>query len=68
MCTSGDSYITIDNYKSKKNRNVDDIRFEIKSDMKGPGVIMFALDHDEIHVGYNNSRLWYNIDLGTGRL
>ncbi|KAL9988969.1 hypothetical protein ACROYT_G003468 [Oculina patagonica] len=68
VCTSGDSYISIDNYQPKKNRAEDDIRFEFKSDMTGPGVIMWAQgDIDHLSVGYYQSRqLFYNIDLGSG--
>ena len=71
MCTSGDSYITIDNYKPKKNRDVDDIRFEFKSLMSAPGRIMTVEGYyvDHVSVGYNsNKRLWYNVNLGSGNM
>ncbi|KAL9988832.1 hypothetical protein ACROYT_G003320 [Oculina patagonica] len=68
VCTSGDSYITIDNYQSKKKRAVDDIRFEFKSEMSGPGLIMTAKGSyvDHVSVGYKNKRLWYSINVGSG--
>ena len=70
MCTSGDSYITINNYKSKKRQAVDGIRFEFKSHMTGTGLIMSAKGShvDYVSVGYKNRRLWYNVNLGSGKL
>lgn len=68
MCTSGNSYITINDFQSKKKRKVDDIRFEFKSHMTRPGVIMSAQGSfvDRMYVGYKDERLWYNINLGGG--
>ena len=68
MCTSGLSYITIDNYKSRKNRSQDDVRFEFKSSQSS-GMIMHAkgIHRDFIYVAYNDSTvLMLHIDLGSG--
>ncbi|XP_078366397.1 uncharacterized protein LOC144650566 isoform X1 [Oculina patagonica] len=68
VCTSGNSYITINDFQSKKKRKVDDIRFEFKSHMTRPGVIMSAQGSfvDRMYVGYKDERLGYNINLGGG--
>ena len=68
MCTSGLSYITVDNYEPKKNSKQDDIRFEFKSTQPS-GVIMHAksVQKDYIYVAYKDSNVFmYHIDLGTG--
>ena len=70
MCTSGDSYITINNYKPKKKRATDDIRFEFKSATALSGLIIFANGSyvDNVYVGLANKRLWYGVDLGSGNV
>lgn len=68
ICTSGLSYVTIDNYKPRNDQRQDDIRFEFKT-TQSSGIFMYAkgLYRDYIHVGYNDSRVFmYHIDLGTG--
>ena len=68
VCTSGLSYITIDNYKSRNNRTQDDVRFEFKSSQSS-GMIMYAkgIHRDSIYVAYKDSRVFMlYIDLGTG--
>ena len=68
MCTSGLSYITIDNYKSRKNRSQDDVRFEFKSSQSS-GMIMYAKGkhRDFIYVAYKDSGVFMlHIDLGSG--
>ena len=68
MCTSGLSYITIDNYKSRNNRTQDDIRFEFKSS-QSTGMIMHAkgIHRDFLYVAYKDSRVFMlYTDLGTG--
>ena len=68
MCTSGLSYITIDSYKPRNNRNQDDVRFEFKSSQSS-GMIMHAkgMHRDFIYVAYKDSRVFMlYIDLGTG--
>ena len=69
VCTSGLSYVTIDNYKSRNDQKEDDIRFEFKT-TQSSGMFMYAKGRyrDYIYVGYNNSRVFmYHIDLGTGK-
>ena len=68
MCSSGLSYITIDNYKPRNNRSQDDVRFEFKSSQSS-GMIMYAkgIHRDFIYVAYKDNRVFMlHIDLGTG--
>lgn len=68
MCTSGLSYVMIDNYKPRNDRKQDDVRFEFKTSQSS-GMIMYAKGshRDYIHVGYKDSRVFmFHIDLGTG--
>lgn len=69
VCSSGLSYITIDNYTPRNNRSHDDVRFEFKSSQSS-GMIMYAKGshRDFIHVGYKESGVFmFHIDLGTGQ-
>lgn len=69
MCTSGLSYITIDNYELRNNGKQDDVRFEFKSSQSS-GMIMYAgkgISSDFIYVAYKDSRVFMlYINLGSG--
>ena len=70
MCTKGEAYIAVENYRVKKFRAEDNIRFELKSSQSS-GVIMHAAGSkgDYIYVAYNGSKvLIYHIDLGSGEV
>ena len=68
VCTPGLSYITINNYQPRNDRNRDDVRFEFKS-TQSSGMIMFLKGRyrDSLYVAYEDSRVFIvHIDLGTG--